>query len=128
MSNNRCKQLHTNHHQTIMKKRKFVAAAGGIVTTLFIAGASQTFAQTISPSRSHTYVSGVSRPQDYDYDTSSRPDMADFGVEANDILTEEELELTSREILEQEGFTSAQIYKIFKTSAEQTKPTSTGLE
>jgi len=91
-----------------MKKRKFIAT-GSLVTALLLTGATQSFAQTV-PAMTQTATSRL------EYDTTETPELSGFGVEADDQLNDSQLDDMSLQILVDEGFSPAQIHKIFITS------------
>lgn len=98
-----------------MKKRK-ILAAGGIVTTLFIAGASQTFAQTTSSVRARQH--STLQNTELTFVPGNRPTLetiaANFGLNAEEMREDLRIGKTPKEILLEQGVSQAQIKKLFK--------------
>jgi hypothetical protein len=101
-----------------MKKRKMLAA-GGIVTTIFIAGVSQTFAQTAAHVRSRQNF--TTQHTELTLTPGSRPSLdtiaLNFGINADDVREELRTGKTPKEILLEQGISQAQIKKLFKRTA-----------
>ncbi len=111
------------------KKRRMLArATRGIMTTVLIASASTTFAQTIPSTNATRHV-----PQNLSRIVSSNKTssgttldtlVAEFGLNANDFKEELRAGKTPKEVLADQGFTAAHIQKIFKTSSKRSPPPS----
>ncbi len=98
-----------------MKKRK-ILVTGGMVTSLLLAGTSQSLAQNIETKRpslrpeSSENVSDLSgRSSNYIEDTSY------LDIKADDPLDFSYLDETSKNALIDEGFSPSQIHKIFNS-------------
>ncbi len=85
-----------------MKKKRFLAT-GGLVTSMLIAGATQSYAQ-VSP----TSNQGIVRSKSLEIVSE------DLGINEEDFREELRSGKTPKEVLIDQGFNPAQIHKLFK--------------
>ncbi len=99
-----------------MKKKKLVlTATGGIAAAVFLTGAGQTVAQT--PSASQIGMrDNQTETAEYDYTDMLEEDSQDCEIQAEDSQKDLESEKNKKHILADQGFSSAQIHKIFSTA------------
>jgi hypothetical protein len=100
-----------------MRKRKIIAT-GSLVTSMLLASASPSFAQTFAGSaKTHTKTS-TSIHLKYAPGSGASLDAisADLGISAEEFREELRSGKSPRQILTEQGFSSAQIQKIFKTA------------